>query len=291
MLKKLLLLICFLPFFKPIYAQASCDTLLFNQANDCFNRRNYDSAISLYNQVIQKCPAFVASYLNRGISYYNLGQIDNAKSDFEMTVKTAKHKYKLAMYIGNILFDADDYFNAYTYFSNASVLDDSASEPYFKMGRCMWLTRVKILEANKVEDYSKDTALKTHLKDEIIRYYSKAIYLDSLQNDTYYLSADRDAISDETTNYEYYYDRAIIEMDFAEYSNALADYEKSIQIHPTINAYQYAAYLAKKVGQNQKACGYIQMWATMFNPTESIDPFKKHEIADKFCKDLGIEKK
>lgn len=93
------------------------------------------------------------------------------------------------------------------------------------------------------------------------------------------------------TNYEYYYYRGLFKTNFYDYIGSLSDYEKSIQVHPTISAYEYAAYLAKKVGQYQKACTYIQSWATMINPTENIDPFKKHEIADKFCKDLGIEKK
>jgi tetratricopeptide (TPR) repeat protein len=125
-----------------------------------------------------------------------------------------------------------------------------------------------------------------------MNYYNKAIYLDSIKNNQLYQSrTPMDAMQDMNTNYEYYYDRAIIEMNFAEYSSALADYEKSIQIHPTIEAYKYAAYLAKKIGQNQKACNYIQMWATTINPSEQIEPFKKHEIAESFCKDLQIQQK
>jgi hypothetical protein len=54
---------------------------------------------------------------------------------------------------------------------------------------------------------------------------------------------------------------------------------------------EYAAYMARRVGQPGKACAYIQRWATTFNPQEDIDLARKHEIADKFCKDLGVQGK
>ncbi len=170
-------------------------------------------------------------------------------------------------------------------------MNTSESEPFFKIGRCLWLSRIKILQKNKVENYQKDSVLVSYLKEKIVSLYSKAIYIDSLKNYSIYQSESRDAASDKTTNYEYWYDRAIIEANFSEYSKALHDYETSIMIHPTINAYYYAAYIAKKIGQNKKACEYIQTWSYLFSPSENVDLFKKQEQAKKFCKELGIEPK
>ncbi len=43
--------------------------------------------------------------------------------------------------------------------------------------------------------------------------------------------------------------------------------------------------------ENEKAREYIQVWAAMFNPSEKIDVFKKHQIAHEFCKELSQKKK
>ncbi len=198
----------------------------------------------------------------------------------------------MTMNIANVYFQFENYAEAFTYFDNATALKPNNSEAYFKKERCKWLERIKILQQNKVEDYATDTAFKTHLKSEVLSYYAKAIYLDSVENNTKYISrSNLEAMQDMESNYEYYYFSGLFKMNFADFNGALNDIEKSIKVHPVINAYQFAAYIAKKLGQNQKACEYIQFWATMLNPTEETDPFKKHEIADKFCKEIGIEKK
>lgn len=274
-----------------VHSQNSCDTILLKKANTHFDNKNFDSSIVLFSQLIAECPLFTSAYVNRGFSYYNMNNNEKAINDFDKTLEVARFKYKLALYIANRLFEADDYKLAYVYFQKVNRYNETESEPFFKMGRCLWLDRLRILNANKVQDFTKDTALSSHLKNEILYYYDKAIYIDSIQNNKSYVGKNQmDAFADMNTNYEYYYDRAVFKTNFLDYAGALADYEKSIQIHPVIDAYFYAAYLARKVNQNEKACNYIQMWATTFNPSEKIDIFKKHETADKFCKELGITK-
>lgn len=271
-----------------LFAQTGQDTLFYNKANQFSQQRMQDSAIVLYTQAIDINPNFVSAIINRGFAYFDVKQVQKGLNDFDMAIQVAKHKYRIAMYIADVMFKTENYDFAYNYFKKASSFSDTASEPYFKMGRCLWLKRVKVLVTNKVEDYAQDTALKSHLKDEIMSYYNKAIYLDSVKNNQLYLTRSQtDVMQDMHSNYEYYYDRAIFEANFAEYSNALADYEMSIQIHPTISAFEYAAYIARKLGQNEKACSYIQTWATLISPSEKIDAFKKHEIADKFCEEIG----
>lgn len=274
-----------------LLGQQDCDSALFKKGQQLFKNNQFEASAKVFTQVLQKCPMFTAAYLNRGICNYNLQNLKTAISDFDSTILIAKFKYKLATHIANIFFDLKDYDLAKKYFERASGLNESESESYFKIGRCLWLSRIKILQQNKVEDYQKDSVLVLYLKEKIVSLYNKGIYLDSIKNYTYYQSESRDASSDMSTNYEYWFDRAIIEANFSEYSKALKDYETSIMIHPTITAYYYAAYLAKKIGQNKKACEYIQTWSSLYNPSENTNLFKKQEEAKSFCKGLGIETK
>ena len=151
------------------------------------------------------------------------------------------------------------------------------------------------MKENKEEDFAQDTAIKLHLKKEIFYYYNKAIFFDSVKNNKMYVERlPDDAAQDETTNVDYYTSRGIFEADMGDLENALRDYETSLLIHPYIDSYHWAAMLAKAVGHKENACVYMQQWATLvpYPPTNGIesDVFKKREIANKFCIELGFEK-
>jgi len=273
------------------YEQQNCDSSFFEKAIKLQEDGKFDKALGYYNKQINLCPDFSEAYINRAVCFFNLNQDSNGNQSFNDAISHTKNKASTLSQIAGFYFSAKLYDTAFNIYKSILTIDSNYSEAYFKMGRCLWLKRIKILQANKVQDYALDTAFMSHLKAEIMTFYAKAIYLDSIVNNNYYNSLGRNAIADMNTNYEYYYYRAFVEMNFAEYTAALTDFEKSIKIHPTIDSYNYAAHLARKVGQKQKACEYIQMWATMFNPSEKIDLFTKHDIADKFCKELGIFKK
>jgi tetratricopeptide (TPR) repeat protein len=146
-------------FFIRSFSQNTCDTLSFNRANEYMQQESYDSALAFYTHVIAGCPDFTPAYLNRGIAYYYLNHVDKANEDFEATIGMAKHKYRVVMVIANVLFENEDYNGAYEYFDKACKINNAETEPYFKMGRCLWLDRVRILQANEVEDYAQDTLL------------------------------------------------------------------------------------------------------------------------------------
>ena len=272
--------------------QTKCDSTAFFEAIDFSQTGELEKAIDKYSVQIKLCPNFTEAYINRGVCYFRTKQKQQFIKDFQTAIQVSNEKANTLNQVAGFYFAIKRYDTAFSIFKSVVNIDKNNSQAYFKMGRCKWLERIKILQENKVEDYAKDTAFKSHLKDEIMSYYDKAIYIDSSENENLYKSRDQiEAMQDMNTNYEYYYYRGLFKSNFYEYVGSLKDYEKSIQIHPTISAYEYAAYLAKKVGQMQKACNYIQTWATMINPSEETDTFKKHEIADKFCKEIGIKAK
>ena len=95
------------------------------------------------------------------------------------------------------------------------------------------------------------------------------------------------------SNYDFYLSRTIFRIIFSNYQGAMHDYEMCLLIHPIIQDYEYAAYTAKKLGQKEKACTYIQTWAIQipYPPTNDLESnsIRKKEIAQKICRDMSIK--
>ena len=274
------------------YSQSYCDSTAFNEAVKKMGAGETENSIVKFSEQIKTCPNFTNAYLYRGICYYKLVDTLKGEKDFNKAIEVSTNKTATIVGEANFFFRAEMYNKAFKLYQISIKKDSTNAKVYYRMGRCKWLERLAILQQNKVDDYATDPVLKSYLKDEILNYYGKAITLDSLENDKLYASRDAmDAMKDMSTNYQYYYFRAIFKSNFYDYEGSLSDYEKSIQIHPTINAYETSAYLARKVGQKEKACKYIQIWASMISSPfeEKQDIFQKRETAKKFCEELGIK--
>lgn len=252
-------------------AQGNCDTALFDKATGYLGQKSFDTAISLFTKVIEDCPAFTVAYVNRGMGYYYKGDTIKANTDFTTAITVAKAKYKISMMIAGALFQFEDYTNAYTYFAKAAEARPAAAEPWFKMGRCLWLGRIPVLLGKYKGDYMADPEYKSHLKSDILTLFNKATTLDS------------------TGNYEYFYYTGMFHANFNDNAEALKYYEKSLEIHPVIKAYKACAELCRVLKLNDKACEYIKQWALYINPQEEMNAFEKKEYAEKFCKELGVK--
>lgn len=277
------------------FAQTNCDSLFMN-AIHIQQIKQYEVAISKYSAYMQVCTSYMSeAYLNRGFCYYTIGQKKKASEDFKSAFEVSEDKSTTMNGFAGFFLHKEAYDTLFNICKSLVSIDSANSDAYFYMARCKWLARLKILKLNNVDDYATDTALQSHLKDEIMFYYDKAIYLDSIKNWELYTSRpDSIAWSDENSHCDYYVSRAFFEQNFLndrDAGNALKDFETAMMIHPTIEEYEYAAYVARYLGQNEKACKYIQQWAIMipFPPNNDLNsnPFKKKEIADKFCKEMA----
>ena len=283
--KRSLLLSLMYCFFTSV-SVAQCDSTAYKQAITFYQKQQFDSAITSCTQQIRICP-FAQVYVERAFCYYNLKKKTEAFKDFHSAAAITNNKTESLFRTGNILFNIKQYNDAFTFYHEVSEIIPSRSDAWYRMARCKWLERLDILKANHVEDFSKDPVLMSGLKNEIMRYYDKAINLDSVANYQKYISRPEiEAINDMQSNYTFYSDRAMFRLNFGDFAGGLKDIKMANKIHPVIENYRTAAYLAKKVGEKDNACTYMQKWATMFSPSENIDPVKKREEADKFCKEL-----
>ncbi len=279
-------------------AQKTCDSIFFVAAK-YQQKNNPKKAISTFRSYLQcrhRLSYSSEAYLNIGINFYYLNEHDSSTENFRKAFQVSEDKSATMNQYAKFFLSIEQYDTLYKVCNQYIKQDSSNAAAYFYMGRCKWLSRLKILKENNVEDYSTDTALIAHLKKEILFLYGKAIYYDSIKNWKIYTTRpDSVAWNDMNSNYDYYVSRAFFEqnfMDNIDYENALKDFEISIMIHPTIQTYEYAAYIARRLGKKEKACKYIQQWSIMipFPPTNDLssDVFKKKEIANTFCKELGV---
>lgn len=166
--------------------QIKCDSTFFYEAIEFTQAGELDKAIDKYSAQIKLCPNFSEAYINRGVCYFRTRQNQQSTKDFQTAFQVSNDKAITLNQIAGFYFAIKRYDTAFIIFKSILNLDKNNSQAYFKMGRCKWLERIKILQDHKVEDYALDTAFKSHLKDEIMNYYDKAIYIDSLQNDKFY---------------------------------------------------------------------------------------------------------
>ncbi len=277
------------------FGQRKCDSTAFYSGVDFQDGQKFDKAIQEYTKQLKACPEFREAYINRAVCYFNLGSISKGNEDFRTAVQHSNDKPYTISSVAGFYFSAKQYDTAFIIYKSILSLDSNYSDAYFKMGRCKWLKRIQELQvSHNDDDYAKDPVFISYLKTEILNYYNKAIFIDSVKNyKRYKARPELEAAKDLNTHYDYYYYRGVVKQNFNDYTGALQDYETSLMIHSTINVRYYAALIARKVGENKKACEYIQQWAhTMsLSRDEEFNPIQKEEIANKFCKELGINPK
>ncbi|MBA4197615.1 MAG: hypothetical protein C0459_08685 [Chitinophaga sp.] len=234
------------------------------------------------------------AYLNIGVCYFALHMTDSSAKNFDRAFDVSKNKSTTMKRYADYFIALHRYDTLLNICRHFIELDSNNSDAYFYAARSIWLARLEIMKRNKIEDYAEDTAIKSHLKDEIFYYYGKAIGIDSAKNyQKYKTRSEEEAANDMESNFDYYSSRGIFRENFIDAVGALQDFEMSILVHPTIFAFEHAAYMAKYLGQKEKACKYIQTWAHQipYPPTNDLtsNVFEKVEIAKKFCKECGIK--
>ena len=280
-----------------LYSQDRCNSV-FLKASFYQEKFMRQEAIQEYRNYLNcDSPKYASdAYINIGVNYYALHIIDSAAKNFNRAFDVSKNKSATMKNYANYFIALHRYDTLLTICKRLIAVDNNNADAYFFAARSIWLSRLEIMKENNIEDYSQDTAMKSHLKKEILYYYDKAIEIDSTKNYKFYKARSEDeAGNDMESNYDFYSSRAIFRIDFSDFEGAMHDYEMSLLIHPTIQDYEYAAYTAKKLGQKEKACTYIQTWAILipYPPTNDITSniIRKKEIAQKFCSDMGLKNK
>lgn len=94
------------------------------------NLENYNKAIEYYNKAIELNPKYYICYMNRSISYDNIGNREAALNDAKTAVEIQSTGTN-CRWLGNLLYEQEDYQNAIYYYTKAiNLFDKSKSVDY-----------------------------------------------------------------------------------------------------------------------------------------------------------------
>jgi tetratricopeptide (TPR) repeat protein len=178
----------------------SDDLSLIQQANDLFNERKYEEALSLLQEFLTNNPTAYPTHINIGDCYKEMGEYEKAEEEYNLALEAAKTDEKLgeemtakAMAgIGDIYLKKEDFESAQNYFEQSiELLPDNETLAY-----------------NVGEIYFANQKL-----DEAIRYYGIAIQINPDWGPPYYR-------------------RGLVYVSKSDYQSAKEDFQKFLEVDP-----------------------------------------------------------
>ena len=210
--------------------------ILFIKPN--IKKKNLESSIKNYNNLINKNPDNFIAYYNRGLNKHDLDRYEEAIEDYSKVIKLNPNFFIVYNNRGNARCELGQYKEAMVDYNKAIELNPKAVLAYYNRGSIKHISG-KYKEA--MEDYNKAIELNPH--------YSEAYNSRGGINHTFkkYKEAIKDynkAIKLNPSYTEAYNNLGLIKTDMRKYRKAIKYYNKSIQLNPHFSTY-YALGLAK----------------------------------------------
>ena len=108
--------------------------MYLNRGNAHFQMGDYGSAISDYNEAINRRPYFVAAYQNRGLAQFRLKNLDSALANFKSAIKLDDSVAQLYSLRGSVMNETGEFDQAIQEFREALLLDPKLVQAYVNRG-------------------------------------------------------------------------------------------------------------------------------------------------------------
>jgi tetratricopeptide (TPR) repeat protein len=249
----------------------------------------WHDSISLWNRVLDKEPEVHIAYVNRGIAYMKLGQLDKALGDFNKVIsfrpdaKAFYHRalvftklnllpqaisdYSLAVGVNPSYYDAYNnrgvifqgqgrYDEALADYNAAIALRPSNFQAYVNRG--LVLERVGQIDS-ALADFDRAVALNPRNPEG---YYNRGLLLfDRYGQPDRALADFGQAIKLNPGDPDAYYHRGRVLTAMVQYANAIADFDRAIALDPGYYvAYRDRGMALQKSGQPDKAARDFAIW-------------------------------
>src|SRR5699024_8459024 len=83
-----------------------------SEGDTYFARGEYEKAVQAYSEYIAITPSHVKSIYNRGRAYEELGQLDDARADYERVLKIDPKNQNAYLSVGQLYYNEGDFDNA-----------------------------------------------------------------------------------------------------------------------------------------------------------------------------------
>lgn len=116
---------------------SACNDSVTREADQLFKDGKYREAIEAYDEYLATKPKDVKSLYNRGRAYEELGQLSNAKADFEKVLDLDGDNLNANLSMGKYWYNQKDFTKAIYYFDKVIEVDGRVSTAYLLKGRSL----------------------------------------------------------------------------------------------------------------------------------------------------------
>ncbi|WP_088240111.1 tetratricopeptide repeat protein [Calothrix rhizosoleniae] len=274
------------------------------QAKVFFAQGNYDTAIDIYNRLLNHQPNNTELYYQRGLARYEIGDYEGAIADYNQVIQINPHHSQAYKKSGLTRYKLADYQGAIADYTQAIQINPDDSAAYINRG----YTRSCIGDKQgAIEDYTQAVRINPHHRQGKHHQPEIDILLQEIEvnphdADTYKHRGDtrcdlgdyQGAIADYTQAIQInsqdahaYYNRGHIHYDLGNYESAIADYTQVINIHPQdADAYYSRGNSRYQLGDNQGSMEDFQKSTDIYRQQGKL---KEHKNARQRILDLEIE--
>lgn len=289
----------------------------FDKGFDAFQREKYDNAVYFYSLYLEDHPS-ANTYFNRGLSYYKLGELDKAISDF--TTVIAKEEGDFEAWYNRALanLDAGNTDSAILDYQQSILLQPDYDKSYsglalsyyekkeYKTALEFFNKAISLNEKQAVNFYNRGLVYSA-LNDKVraLEDVSTAISLDDNIVDFYISRADMYhrngdfavSVKDYTTalnlspeSKTLYFNRGISKYDLKNFEEAITDFEEVLKYDSLhVNAMWYLALCHKELGNELESKKYYEAVERLDPEYEYLWSIDKNQLVlKKFIKDNWI---
>ena len=211
-------------------------------------QQEYENAIKHYTESIKSKPDYTATYNNRGLAYFHIGDYNRAIEDYDKAIEIQPDFVNAYNGRGTVYGIKGELDNAITDFDKAIELKPDYVDAYNNRGNAYYK---KGELDNAITDFDKAIELKP---DYVKAYYNRG--------NTYYKKGELDnAITDFDKAIELkpdyvdtYNNRGTVYGIKGELDNAITDFDKAIELKPDyVKAYKGRGFVYTKKGEYNRA--------------------------------------
>jgi len=224
------------------YSHADLNLLYVNRGDECFQKGQYDAAITTYDEALRLNPKDANTYYKRGNARYHLGDYEGAIKDYIHAIKINPNYTKAYHKSGNARYHLGDYEGAIEDYTQAIKINPYDAVAY--RNRADTLYHIGDNQG-AIEDYTQAIKINPYLlRDQqefiqAIKIYPNNKYVDEKRGNVSEIGEHKRAIAVLTQVIEMspndavaYKNRGNTRSDLGNYEGAIEDYTQAIKINP-----------------------------------------------------------